>query len=256
MQPRLVLSIAAAVVAAPTTARAADPPIVNVYCLPGSTTQCFAAGFMSSGTTFTIWLQNLQGTGAAAGDTGVFDIGFIQVSRNNDGTPEPNDFMSYAGGCGHTGTAGAVERGGECFEEDSYAESESPARQDRTYFGSAGSGLVGCAAPASPAFYVARTCVAEGLDGWLILEATAMLHDATSAAIRGLTADDVAIRVGECDVHVGSNSGFTRDARPRDCFVTADYAAFVAVPEPGVIALVASGLLGLALVHRRRHGGR
>jgi hypothetical protein len=145
-----------------------------------------------------------------------------------------------------------VQLGGVIFSEDSYAEDGDELMQQRLEFVEGPYGMFGCTAPALlPGTYVARTCLEEGLDGWYVLGFKTWIQELDPVRRRDLVLDDVTIRVNGCVVWVGASSG--TGATPT-CFVTADYAGFVAVPEPATGLFVAGGLLALGTGHawRRR----
>jgi hypothetical protein len=226
-------------------APAGDPPAPSVHCVPGPAGQCFAVAFLTSGQTFTLWLQNLEGSAAAGTASAPFNVDAVMITRVNptEATGAVTEQLIWAPDDTTGLTVGDVQLGGEIFGEASYAEDGDELLQTRLEFVEGPFGILGCTAPALlPGTYVARMCLEEGLDGWYVLGFETGIQLLDPIGRRDLVLDDVTIRVNDCVVWVGASSG---TGATSNCFVTTDYAGFVAVPEPATGVLAAGGLLAL-----------
>lgn len=237
------------------SAAAQGPPSANVYCQSGSSSACFAIGFGSSGSTLSLWLQNLQGS--LAESTTPYSLDAIDVERRNAtsmGAATENLFWFLLDG----GTAeGDVAVGSGQFEEESYVEDFDPVTQLRAYRPSTASGVLGCSLFAA-ADYVARTCPAIGLDGWLRLDFFGQVWDvardesgefADYVNPRSATWSDVRVTVNGCRF-TGAESGFQPTGTSGPCMVPNPNQTVV--PEPGTFALLGGGLGLLGMMGWRR----
>lgn len=242
--------VALALLSSGLEAQPADP---KIYCASGD--RCFAMAFETSGTTSTLFLQNLQGSFPLDPASAPFFLGDVWLLRDNRGSNAGTRVEFFSGCWG--GAVGSVHPPASerfCFAQSSYSENIAPATQWRHYNGRMGSGpILGCTYSNSPGFGHS-TCPRDGFDGWYYLTFNTGVYDVSGTRdfgfLREFSMEDVEFEIGPC-TFVGTRSGY---ANPGTNCAVFPYAALTAVPEPSTYAMLGTGLLGLGgLALRRRH---
>lgn len=264
MRQLFATALAGALLAAVPSAAAAQPTVApTIYCVPGAPYACFAAAFVSNGTSATFWIQNLQGTYTP--DATPFNIGAILVERIS----ETQQFTWGPGGEGAGDTfvfrEGVVLTGPSEWSLVEDADAGVTEHQQRRY--STGAGLVGLAGCTSPSafpdepFLGWSTCVRDGETGWMRIDFRAFMTEGfgetrSDTFLREVELADVDVWIGDvglqigCAIH-GANAGAPLAERP--ACITAPY-DLTTVPEPATVALLGGGLLllgGMGAVRRR-----
>jgi hypothetical protein len=228
----------------------------TIYCVPGSGGNCFAAAWQyTSANTFSLWMQNLQGT---YGDgTPGFEISRIWVARSNDFS------LHFVNLCSSPfqGAEGSVVEPpfdvNGCFYN--VLSSGLPWEQldfpfhRALYVAHAGvneNGIAGCDPVGN---FMVATCPRDGTDGWWRIDFSTGLQNHRTGETRPSTVDDFGLAIAGCNIFIGANSGVSL-ANPEMGTVCETAPFSVLTPEPSTVLMLGTGLLGLAgvAVTRRR----